>query len=144
MQTANNVPLLDYKDLNSKFGQFSNYYNEYAVNPYWLIANIRRKGRTDNILGNVQADYKVFPWLKGTVRLSSNLSFSNQKNTNAPVVVSDWAFANRNATQYSNRPGARTDDQNIASTINFDYYVSGYHDFSKDFSLKYLGRKQHT
>ncbi len=41
-QTANNVPLLSYKDLNSKYGQFSNYYNEYAVNPYWLIANIRQ------------------------------------------------------------------------------------------------------
>ena len=36
-QTANNIPLLDYKDQNSKFGHFSNYYNEFAVNPYWLI-----------------------------------------------------------------------------------------------------------
>ena len=43
MQTASNVPLLSYKDLNSKFGQFSNYYNEYAVNPYWLIDNVRQK-----------------------------------------------------------------------------------------------------
>jgi TonB-dependent SusC/RagA subfamily outer membrane receptor len=46
MQTASNVPLLDYKDWkNDKFAQFSNYYNEYAVNPYWLIGNIRTKGR---------------------------------------------------------------------------------------------------
>ena len=42
-QVANNVPLLSYKDQNSKYGQFSNYYNEYAVNPYWLIDNIRQK-----------------------------------------------------------------------------------------------------
>ena len=37
MQVANNVPLLNYKDWqNNKFAQFSNYYDEYAVNPYWL------------------------------------------------------------------------------------------------------------
>jgi len=138
MQTASNIPLLQYKDLNSKFGQFSNYYNEYAVNPYWLIANIRTHGRTDNLIGNVQADYKFTPWLKGTVRLASNLSFGSGKNTNAPVVVSDWAVANRNATQYSNRPGIESDDQNYAATINFDYYISGDHSFAKDFSFKYL------
>ena len=42
-QTASNVPLLSYQDLNSKYGQYSNYYNEFAVNPYWLIENIRLK-----------------------------------------------------------------------------------------------------
>lgn len=138
MQTASNIPLLQYKDLNSKFGQFSNYYNEYAVNPYWLIANIRTKGRTDNLIGNVTADYRVAPWLKATVRLSSNLSFGSGKNTNAPVVVSDWAVANRNATQYSNRPGSELDYENSASVINFDYFVSGDRDFGKDFSFKYV------
>lgn len=138
MQTPSNVPLLQYKDLNSKFGQFSNYYNEFAVNPYWLIANIRTKGRSDNLIGNVTADYKLASWLKATVRLSSNLSFGSGKNTNAPVVVSDWAVANRNATQYSNRPGAELDYENSASVINFDYFLSGERDFAKDFSFKYV------
>jgi TonB-linked SusC/RagA family outer membrane protein len=138
MQTASNVPLLQYKDLNSKFGNFSNYYNEYAVNPYWLIANIRSQGTTNNLIGNVQADYKIEPWLKATVRLASNLSFGQGENTNAPVIVSDWAAANRNATQYSNRPGSVSNDQTSSSTINFDYFVSGDHNLSKDFSFKYI------
>jgi hypothetical protein len=66
------------------------------------------------------------------------LSFGQGKNTNAPVVVSDWAAANRNATQYSNRPGSESDYQNSAATINFDYFLSGDYDFSDDFSLKYI------
>jgi len=140
MQTANNVPLLDYKDLNSKFGQFSNYYNEYAVNPYWLIQNIRTKGREDDLLGNIDVNYQVFPWLKATARLSTSLAFASSKNTNAPVVVSDWAVAvaKRNATQYSNRPGIVSDDENSSSRINFDYYLSGSHDIVKDLSLSYI------
>lgn len=138
LQTPSNVPLLDYKDLNSKYGQFSNYYNEYAVNPYWLIKNIRTKGRTDDIIGTVSANYQFLPWLKGTVRLSSNLTFNNSKSTNAPVVVSDWAAANRNATQYSNRLGSVFEDQAFTSRINLEYFVSGNAELTKDISLKYL------
>jgi TonB-linked SusC/RagA family outer membrane protein len=139
MQTANNVPLLNYKDWqNSKFAQFSNYYNEYAVNPYWLIGNIRQSGREDDILGNIDVSYKFYSWLKATTRLSSSLAFANFKNTNAPVVVSDWAAANRNATQYSNRPGSVFDDENNASRINLDYFLSGQTDVAKDLTLNYI------
>src|SRR5206468_5981404 len=106
MQTASNIPLLSYKDWqNNKFAQYSNYYNEFAVNPYWLIGNIRSRGRTDNIIGDIDLSYQFFPWLKASARVSSNLSFNNQDNTQAPVVVTDWAHANRNATQYSNVNG---------------------------------------
>jgi TonB-linked SusC/RagA family outer membrane protein len=138
LQTSSNIPLLSYKDLNSKYGQFSNYYNEYSVNPYWLIKNIRTKGRTDDIIGNVTANYQFAPWIKGTVRVSSNLTFNNSKSTNAPVVVSDWAVANRNATQYSRRNGIVFEDQAFTSRINLEYFVSGNKDINKDFGVKYL------
>ena len=137
-QTANNVPLLSYKDQNSKYGQFSNYYDEYAVNPYWLIDNIRSKGREDDLLGNVDVNYQLFPWLKASARLSSNLSFTNQTNTNAPVVVSDWAAANRSAVQYSNKSGDVFTDQGFTSRINLDYFLSGDSKIIKDFSVRYI------
>ncbi len=139
MQTANNVPLLDYKDWrNSKYGQFSNYYNEFSVNPYWLIGNIRTKGRQDDILGNVDVSYQVAPWLKASARVSSNLTFASFKNTNAPVVVTDFARTTRNATQYSNRPGIVFDDQSFTSRINLEYFLSGDHKITNDLSVKYI------
>ena len=139
LQTASNIPLLDYKDWrNSKFGQFSNYYNEYAVNPYWLIGNIRTKGREDDLIGNLDVNYELTPWLKASARLSSNISFANYDNTNAPVVVSDYAVAHRNATQYSNRPGSVFSDESYNSRINLDYFLSGDHAIVKDFGIKYI------
>jgi TonB-linked SusC/RagA family outer membrane protein len=138
MQTASNVPLLNYKNLNSKFGQYSNYYNEYAVNPYWLIDNIRARTRQDDMLGSIEANYQILPWLKASARLSATLAFANTKNTNAPVVVTDWAVANRNATQFSNRPGSVFDDENYNSRINLDYYLSGDHKIIPDLTVKYL------
>jgi TonB-linked SusC/RagA family outer membrane protein len=136
-QVGNNIPLLSYKDQNSKYGQFSNYYNEFAVNPYWLIQNIRTKGTTNDLLANVTANYQVLPWMKATLRLSGNLTFDYESNTNAPVVVSDWAVANRNATQYSNQLGDVLNNSGSNSRINLDYFISGSHDFSPSFNVRY-------
>lgn len=145
MQVASNVPLLDYKDWkNNKFAQYSNYYNEYAVNPYWLVDNIRQSGREDDFIGNLDVGYTFFPWLTATARLSTNLAFQSFKNTNAPIEVSDWAQTvgfygiSRNTTQYSNRPGFVFDNENFNSRINLEYFLSGNHDITKDLSFKYI------
>lgn len=144
MQTSNNVPLLDYNDPNNKFADFSNYYNEYAVNPYWLIDNIRQTGRQDDLNANLDLNYQLFPWLKASTRLSTNVSFQGFQSTNAPVEVSDWAQTSgffgrpRNSTQYSDRPGYVADGQTTVTRYNVDYFLSGDKDLSKDFSIKYL------
>lgn len=139
MQTANNIPLLSYKDWkNNKFAQYSNYYNEYAVNPYWVIGNIRQRGREDDLIGNLDVNFKITDWLKASARVSTNLNFNNYKNTQAPIVVTDWAAKNRNATQYSNRPGNEMDDQSFTSRINLDYFLSGDHKVARDFTVRYL------
>ncbi|AXY72947.1 SusC/RagA family TonB-linked outer membrane protein [Paraflavitalea soli] len=139
LQTPGNVPLTSYKNWrDDKFAQYSNYYNEYAVNPYWVIGNLRQKGREDDLIGNLDVSYQFWPWLKGTARVSTNLAFTNFKNTTAPVVVSDWAVAHRNATQFTNRPGSVFDDQAQTSTINLDYFLNGDKDINKDFNIRYL------
>ena len=139
MQTPSNVPLLSYKDWqNNKFAQYSNYYNEFAVNPYWVIGNIRQKGREDDLIGNLDANYQLFPWLKASIRLSSNLSFQNLKNTTANTSVTDWAYQNRNHNQYLNQPGKVFDDQSYSSRINLDYFLSGDHKIGKDVNLRYI------
>ncbi|MEP6684953.1 MAG: SusC/RagA family TonB-linked outer membrane protein, partial [Parafilimonas sp.] len=139
MQVANNVPLLDYKDWqNSKYGQYSNYYDEYAVNPYWLIGNIRQKGREDDVIGNINANYQLFPWLNASARLSTDLAFQSFKNTNAPIVVSDYAHATRAPTNYSNVPGSEFDDDNYSSRINLDYFLNGEHAITKPLTVKYV------
>lgn len=139
LQTSSNVPLLDYKDWrNNKYAQYSNYYNGYAINPYWGIDNVRQRGREDDLIGNLDLGYQILPWLKANARLSGSLAFSNFQNTTAPIFVSDWAKANRDGVQYgADRPGNVFDDQFSSSRINLDYYLNGDHDF-KDFSFKYV------
>ena len=139
LQTADNIPLLNYKDWrNDKFSQYSNYFNGYSVSPYWSIGNVRQRGRSDNLIGNIDVNYQFFTWLKASARLSTNLSFSNYKNSTAPIFVTDFQKANRDGVQYgSDRPGNVFNDQSNNSRINLDYFLNGDHDFG-DFSVKYI------
>lgn len=139
LQTPSNIPLLSYKDWrNNKFAQPSNYYNEYAANPYWIIDNIRQRGREDDLIGNVDVGFQVASWLKANVRVSSSLAFTNFQNSTSPLILSDWAQANRSPNSFSNQPGVVFTDEAFTSRINVDYFVNGDRTIGKDFGVKYL------
>lgn len=142
MQTAAHIPLTSYKDWqNDKFAQYSNYYNEYAPNPYWAIDNHREKGRVDDLLGALDLKYELGSWLQFTARIGSNFSVRSNKITAAPIQPSDWARINRNGTNFSARPGFVQDNQGFNSRINAEFFASGKKDIS-DFSISYLAGTQ--
>jgi TonB-linked SusC/RagA family outer membrane protein len=139
LQTADNIPLLRYKDWqNDKVSQYSNYYNEFSLNPYWLIGNHRSIGRTDDIFGNFDLSYKFSPLFKSTTRISTRVLNTSQQDQIAPIVVTDWAARNRAATNYSNKNGTTFNDAFNANTINFDQFFDGEKSVSKNFNVKYI------
>lgn len=148
MQTPSNVPLLDFKDWNNnKFAQYSNYWNEYAINPYWAVGNLRQKGTEHDVIGDLMASFDATPWLRINARLSTNLAFQTFENTTAPIFVSDWAKTvgnpqfpgrPRNSTQYVDKPGNVFNDDNSSSRINLDYFLNGQKDIGKDWTVKYV------
>ena len=143
LQTADNIPLLQYKDWqNNKFAQYSNYYNEFATNPYWAIGNLRQTGRSDQFLANMELNYQFAPWLKATLRGNTDLSFSSFQNNTAPVIVSAYAQAHRSTTQYSNKPGSVFTGITNSSRVNFDGYLSGEAGVTKNFRVSYLAGGQ--
>lgn len=67
--TQANVPLTSYKDIESnKFAQFNNYYNDYGLNPYWAIDNWRKEGRREDLITNLDLNYRPSDWLSLTYR----------------------------------------------------------------------------
>ena len=138
LQTAAHIPLTSYKDwVNNRYAQYSNYYNEYAPNPYWAVDNHRQKGRSDDLLASLELKYDLASWLKATARLGTNVTFGLDKVTAAPIQPTDWAIANRNGTQYAPRPGFVQDDENFNARINGVFYLEGKKNIS-DFSVNYL------
>jgi TonB-linked SusC/RagA family outer membrane protein len=143
MQTGDNVPLLQYKDWkNNKFAQYSNYWNEFAVNPYWAIGNLRTIRRNDNFLANAELGYQIKPWLKATAKVSTELGFGSAQANRAPISVTDFAHATRNPTQFSNSLGSTTATTTTASRVNFDGYFSGETNAGKNLKIHYLAGGQ--
>ena len=138
-QSGANIPMLSYKDLNSEWGQYDNYWCEYAWNPYWLIANLRQKGTTHDFVGNVNLQYKVAKWLKADIKASSTVSISSYQNTDGEVKVTDYTLnvLGRNTTQYHNQPGLVFNDISTTSRINVDAFLSGEVN-AADLDFKYI------
>ena len=138
-QAGANIPMLSYKDPNSEWGKYDNYWCEYAWNPYWLIANLRQKGTNHDFVGNVNLEYRVAKWLKADVKASSTVSMSSYQNTDGPVKVSDYTLnvLGRNTTQYHNQPGLVFNDMSTSSRVNVDAFLSGEVD-ANDLNFKYI------
>ncbi|MGB8190333.1 MAG: TonB-dependent receptor plug domain-containing protein, partial [Chitinophagaceae bacterium] len=142
MQVAAHIPLSQYKNWQTdKYAQYSNYYNEYAPNPYWVIDNHRDRGRQDDLLGSLELKYSIAPWMQATARVGTNFTFANNKITAAPVQTSAFAAANRSAVTYTSRPGFVQDGSNYTSRINAEFFLNGRKDFS-DFSVNYVAGTQ--
>jgi hypothetical protein len=66
--TPAQIPIKSFKNIEDKFSNFSNYYNDYGLNPYWAIDNWRQKGKNDDILANLELNFKPTSWLNLTYR----------------------------------------------------------------------------
>ncbi len=135
LNTPMHVPITSYKDQNSKFGNYSNYYNEYFVNPYWVIDNHRTRGRSDDILSSMELNYSVADWLTATYRLGATLGFNTYKNSNSPITVTDFAASHRGQA-FRNQPGSVGDGQSLSSRITQEVFLHGKRDVS-DFGVTY-------
>jgi TonB-linked SusC/RagA family outer membrane protein len=76
-------------------GQFTNpnsYYNAYATNPYWTIANSRNNADTYTFQGNVNLTYKPVDWLTFSDRLGIVQLTEQQSEYRAGLTFEPWAI----------------------------------------------------
>ncbi|WEK35811.1 MAG: SusC/RagA family TonB-linked outer membrane protein [Candidatus Pseudobacter hemicellulosilyticus] len=137
LNTPAHVPLTQYQDWrNAKYAQYSNYYNEYFVNPYWVIDNHRIKARSDNFLANADATYKFAEWLNATYRVGAALAFSNFKSENGPVITSDYAQSHR-GQGFDPQPAFVADGEEFNSRVTHEFFFNGRKEV-RDFAFNYI------
>lgn len=138
LNTPMQVPLTSYQDIrNNKYAQYSNYYNEYFVNPYWVIDSHRSKGRQDNILGALELNYSLFDWLQATYRVGTSFSYATFKNENAPIQTTQFAQDHR-GQQYDAAPGSVADGSDFTSRITHEFFFNGRKELPADFTVNYI------
>ena len=92
INTGSWIPLADLRDWqNNKFANPNGYYNDYYNNPYFNADNNRQKYKDANIQGNIDLNYKLFPWLNVYNRLGVMNNSRTGKNTVGKFLYTDWA-----------------------------------------------------
>lgn len=138
INTPGQVPLTQYKNYkDTGFADHNSYFNDYYPNPYEDMQRYRGKGRGDDLIGNIEANFKPWKWLNIMDRVSTTYSTSTNKNTTEGIVYSQYSIDHRSISSGGNVKGAVSDGSGLSNRIQNEFILSSDNDFG-DFNLKAL------
>jgi TonB-linked SusC/RagA family outer membrane protein len=139
INTPAEIPLTNYSNVNSLYGNINNYYNDYGLNPYYYLQQQRNTERRDDLLGSLSMSYDVAPWLNLTAKGGINTSNRNGKYTNAAVDYSDFAHDSGKAiANPQDSPAGESDYYYLTSRMEGSFlatFKKKISDFSSTFIL---------
>ena len=122
----------DYSQGSSFWSSPNGYFNDYYSNPYFMIDNFRAKGRGDDILGNVELNYKPTSWLNFTYRLGATVTNNTSKSTQTAFTYSlDAKASGKSIAGTGDLTGAVADASSFSSRINSEFFASINKSFDK-------------
>jgi len=74
-------------------GNPNDFYDAYAINPYWVINNSRRNVNRDVILSQLKLRLEPTKWFAASYQLSDNFGINQEKDTRAEVDFSPYAIS---------------------------------------------------
>jgi TonB-linked SusC/RagA family outer membrane protein len=120
INTPPQIEVTKYKDWKNDYWSSPNGYH----NPYWKIDNYRQVGRSDDLLGSVQLDYKLSSWLNLTYRLGYTHSTSNSKSTQGQYNYSDFAHNSGKSNAQSNVVAAVNDNSAFSNRVTSEMFAT--------------------
>jgi len=113
-----------YEDPDSDIGNPSNFYDAYAVNPYWIIKHTRHNTTRDILLSNVNFKLDPTKWLSASYRISNNYGVAQERQTQQEVDFS--AYSITDPLQASNLPSQfKTTGKSPGTLVDFTQYGDG-------------------
>jgi TonB-linked SusC/RagA family outer membrane protein len=127
-----NAAYTDYTESSAYWSNPNGYFNDYYSNPYFIIDNYRTAGRGDNLLGNVELNYRATNWLKFTYRIGGTVSNDVAKSTRGYWKYSDFAKASGKAIASSGDLNASVADGSaFVSRLTSEFFVTMNKEFNK-------------
>jgi hypothetical protein len=91
--TPAHVPIKKYKDFaNDPFSTYNNYFNDYGLNPYFALDNWRLEGKREDLLSNLDLNFKATEWLSFNYRAGITSRIINERNTSKGEVPSPYGI----------------------------------------------------
>lgn len=139
INTPMQIPITRFKDWrNDPWASPNGFFNDYYSNPYFMIDNFRSIGRTEDIFGNFELNYKATNWMTLTYRLGATISNGSAKSTAGAWTYSDFAKASGKAIAQSGDIVAQVADGiSNSSRINSEFFATIRKSFG-DFKVEAL------
>ena len=93
IQWPANLDIKQFRDPNN--GTFSNpsdFYDAYAINPYWIVDDSRIDQNKDIVLSNLKLTYSPTKWLDASYQASENFGIDQDKYTRQQVNFTQYAI----------------------------------------------------
>ncbi len=137
--TPQQIPLTQYKDfINDKWSDHNHYFNDYYPNPYEDLWRNRGTGRSDDLVGNFEINFKPVKWINIMNRSSLTLSNGSNKNFSRAVIYSDFALHNnRFISGNGNARASVSDGMSLGNRVQNELVITADKDFG-DFNVKAL------
>ncbi|HUM96565.1 MAG TPA: SusC/RagA family TonB-linked outer membrane protein [Chitinophagaceae bacterium] len=126
LNTPMQIPLTRFKNWRTDYWSSPDgYFNDYYSNPYFMIDNFRQKGRSEDIFGNFELNFKATNWLTFTYRLGATISNSSFKATAAALQYGPFAKASgKSIAQTGDFNSQVADNSSTSSRINSEFFAS--------------------
>ena len=125
INTPMQIPLTRFKDWrNDYWASPTGYFNDYYYNPYFMIDNFRSVGRTEDIFGNFELNFKATNWLTFTYRLGATVSSGIAKSRAEGYTFTPEAKASGKSNAANDYPSQVIDGSSTFSRINSEFFAS--------------------
>lgn len=125
LNTPMQIPITRFKNWKTDFWSSPNgYYNDYYSNPYFMIDNFRATGRSEDIFGNFELNYKLTNWLTATYRLGATISNGTSKDKGYAYQYSDWAKQSKTIAKTGDLNSQVADGSSTSSRISSEFFLT--------------------
>ena len=91
LQLPADLNLKDISNSNGVLGNPNNFYDAYAINPYWVIQHSRRNIQRDVLLSQLKLKLEPTNWLDVSYQFSNNFGINNERQTQDQADFSVYA-----------------------------------------------------
>ena len=139
INTPQQIPVTRFKNWRTDYWSSpGGYFNDYYSNPYFMVDNFRGRGRTEDIFGNFELNFKATNWLTFTYRLGATISNNSEKKTQTALQYTPFDKATgKTIAQTGDINSAVQDFNNTSSRINSEIFATIRKKFGK-FDLNIL------
>ena len=138
INTPQQIPITRFKDWkHDYFSSPDGYFNDYYSNPYFMIDNFRQVGRSEDLFGNFELNFKATNWLNFTYRLGATISNNTSKATGGALQYGAFAKSNKAIAQSGDLTAQVIDGSASSSRINSELFATARKSFG-DFKLDAL------